>query len=115
MVATDVLRTSAPGFRRWNWSENRPGEWVALDPGAPLIIEGVGALTDASLRAACLRGQVFTVYLECPPETRKERALHRDPEFADWWDMWAEQEESMLASMPTPDITLHCDCSTSIG
>lgn len=114
MVATDVLHPTAPGFWRWNWQTQARGEWVRLDPTRPLIIEGVGALTHDSLHAASRHGGVFTIYVDCPAEVRKERALRRDPEFATWWDMWAAQEEQLVADAPTPDLTRFCDCSTNI-
>lgn len=109
MVANDVLHLEQPGYRRWDWNNNTPGEWVALDPQAPLIVEGVGALTVASVEAARLRGPVLTVKVECPPEVRKERALRRDPDFALWWDMWAEQEEVLLKTQPAADVVIRCE------
>lgn len=110
MVATDVLHPTSPGFWRWDWRADRPGEWVPLDPAAPLIVEGVGAYTLDSWNAASRRGGVFTIRLECPLNVRKERALSRDPEFAEWWDVWAQQELTLLDKELPADLTLHCDC-----
>lgn len=107
MVADTVLRSENPGYLEWDWETDQPGEWVALDPAQPLIVEGVGALTHASLRAARLRGPVLTIQIDCPDELRKERALQRDPEFAPWWEVWAEQERTLLGGdTPEADIVV---------
>ncbi|HEX4399545.1 MAG TPA: hypothetical protein VH136_18035, partial [Trebonia sp.] len=58
-----------------------------------LIVEGVGA---GARRAAAFES--LLVWLEAPTAVRKQRALDRDGEtFAPYWDMWAAQEEAMLA------------------
>ena len=99
MVANDVLDPVAPGFWRWDWEQNRRSEWVPLVPGADLVVEGVGAVTEASIRKAKARGDVDTLRVIAPKEMRKARALKRDPGYADWWDMWAEQEK-LLPALP---------------
>ena len=99
MVANDVLDPVAPGFWRWDWEQNRRSEWVPLVPGADLVVEGVGAVTEASIRKAKARGDVDTLRVIAPKEMRKDRALKRDPGYADWWDMWAEQEK-LLPTLP---------------
>lgn len=79
---------SGTGFRTWDWEAGRPGGRRALDPSAPLLVEGCGALTPASRRLAGL-----AVWLDLDEPTRKQRALARDGEvFAAHWDEWAAQE-----------------------
>jgi hypothetical protein len=76
------------GFTTWDWARGRPGAFRELRPGAPLILEGCGALTAASRELATL-----AIWLEAPAATRRERALARDGElFAPHWDQWAAQE-----------------------
>ena len=99
MVADDVLDPVAPGFWRWDWEHNRRGGWGPLEPGADLVVEGVGAVTDASISKAKARGDVDTLRVVAPEEMRKARALQRDPGYAPWWDMWAEQEK-LLPALP---------------
>lgn len=78
------------GFTTWDWTQNRPGRWRSLDPQQALIVEGCGALTPASKALA-----TFTLWLEAPPEIRRERALARDGDlFAPHWERWALQEEA---------------------
>jgi len=44
------------------------------------------------------------VWLETAPSARKKRALDRDRDtFAPYWDMWAAQEDAMLARERTPE------------
>ncbi|MCK7642900.1 hypothetical protein JIM95_008315 [Corynebacterium sp. CCM 8835] len=97
MVARDVLAPVDPGYTRWDWGNDRPGGWVPLDPGEVLIVEGVGTLTPENLRAARRRGTCVTVRVELDQETRRARALARDPEFGDWWEYWALSEERHAA------------------
>lgn len=92
IVAENVLDPARPGYWRWDWERGRRGEWVALDPGGDLIVEGVGAVTGASKAKARRRGVVDTIRVVADPHLRKERALRRDPGYAEWWDMWAAQE-----------------------
>ena len=100
MVAHDVLHPTHPGYQRWNWGTNTPGEWVNLDPERPRIVEGVGAVSEASIRAAQKRGKVVSIRLHLDAQTRKQRALARDPAFADWWDVWAAQEDARGEQLP---------------
>ncbi|MBA5243397.1 hypothetical protein [Corynebacterium haemomassiliense] len=99
MVADAVLDPVAPGFWRWDWGRNERAEWVPLVPGADLVVEGVGAVTEASISKAKARGEVDTLRVVAAEEMRKARALKRDPGYAPWWDMWAEQEK-LLPTLP---------------
>lgn len=92
MVATDVLHPDQPGFWRWDWQRNQRAGWVPIRAHASLIIEGCGAVTEASISAAEAVGTVITVRILGPETTRRQRALARDPGYAPWWEMWAEQE-----------------------
>ena len=56
-------------------------------------------VTEASISKAKARGDVDTLRVIAPEEMRKARALKRDPGYADWWDMWAEQEK-LLPAIP---------------
>ena len=72
--------------------------WV-LEPPGLLIVEGVGA----GARRAAAYASVLA-WMEAPESVRKKRALDRHGEtFAPHWDMWAAQEDAMLAREHTPD------------
>lgn len=80
-------------YQRYDWYAEDFAPEIALDPGAPLIIEGCGSLTPESLAAARELGEVYTVWIECPAPLRRSRALARDGDmFAPHWDSWASQE-----------------------
>lgn len=93
MVSTEVLHPVNPGFTRWDWVNDRPGERVELAPGESLIIEGAGAVSAASISAARRLGGVLTLRIDAPAALRRERALRRDPGYRPWWGMWAQQED----------------------
>jgi gluconate kinase len=92
-VATELLRDTDPGWRRWDWDAARVAEWHPLDPALPLVVEGCGALS----RAARARA-TFGVWVELDAVERKRRALDRDGEvYAPHWDEWARQEAAFWA------------------
>ncbi len=97
MVARDVLHPTRPGFWRWDWVADQRAGWVDIHPGRSLIIEGCGAVSGASISVARTRGTVITARIMGPEPIRKERALRRDPDYAPWWDIWAEQERAHFA------------------
>ena len=80
-------------WRRWDWATGSHREWHDLDPARPLIVEGCGALT----RAARARA-TFGIWVECPDELRKARAISREPSFEPHWQEWTAQEETFIAA-----------------
>lgn len=92
-VVSDVLGTPS-GYRRWDWERSEPTAWVSIEPDAPLVVEGCGALSRASAPLATLR-----VWLEADDEVRRDRAIGRDGEvFAREWERWAAQERAFIAA-----------------
>ena len=95
----DAASGAVPGildtlsWRAWDWENNRPGSLHFLRPDAPIIIEGVGALTRES------RARARTaIWLDADDDARRDRALTRDGEaFAPHWERWAAQEERFIA------------------
>jgi uridine kinase len=84
---------------RYDWVSRTWGEPWVLEPPAVLIAEGAGA---GARRAAAYAETV--IWMEAAPSVRKKRALERDGEtFAPYWDMWAAQEDLMLAREHTPE------------
>lgn len=89
ILRQEVLASSAPGYRRYDWARHRRGDWRALDPAAPLLIEGSGALRRDLPVPITLSG-----FVDAPTAVRYRRAIARDGEsFARYWDLWALQEE----------------------
>lgn len=91
-AAVPVILTSGT-WRDWDWARARPGELHHLDLTAPIIVEGVGALSRASRPLAHT-----ALWLTTDDATRKTRALTRDGDtFAPHWERWAAQEEAFIA------------------
>jgi hypothetical protein len=83
-----ALSGTHPRWRRWDWQAERPGEWHAIDPALPLIVEGCGSLSRANRARASLG-----VWLELGEPERRRRAIARDGKlYEPYWDRWAEQE-----------------------
>jgi adenylate kinase family enzyme len=78
-------------WQRWDWQTGTPAEWHELDPLRPALVEGCGSLSRANKAAA-----VAALWVEYPTAGRKERALAREPDFADHWDAWAAQEQAFI-------------------
>jgi gluconate kinase len=91
-VHETVLRDVDPGWTRWDWASGRPAEWHPVDPDAPIVIEGCGALSRANRALATLG-----VWLEVGAAERRRRALEREPGFAPHWAEWARQEREFAA------------------
>lgn len=86
-------------YRRYDWHAEDFSPEVTLDREAPLIIEGCGSISARALAAARHLGPVYAVWVECPANVRRERALARDGEvFIPHWERWAEQEVRHFAS-----------------
>jgi uridine kinase len=103
LLVAEVLEPLAAGraarVPRYDWVAGTWAEPTPLTPPDVLIVEGVGA---GARRAAAFESMV--VWLEAPLSVRKKRALDRDGEtFAPYWDIWAAQEDAMLAAERTPE------------
>ncbi len=84
---------------RYDWVTREWGTPWVLEPPEVLIAEGVGA---GARRAAAYASML--IWIEEPAPVRKKRALDRDgPTFIPYWDMWAAQEEAMLAREHTTE------------
>lgn len=87
-VLGPVSRGERGEWTRWDWAADAPAERHLVEPGAALIIEGVGIVTaeSSSHADAC-------VWLESPLTSRRSRALKRDGDaYAPHWERWAAQE-----------------------
>jgi uridine kinase len=103
LLVSEVLEPLGAGraalVPRYDWVTEAWGTPWVLEPPEILIVEGVGA---GALRAAAYASTL--VWMQAAASVRKKRALDRDGEtFAPYWDMWARQEDAMLAREHTPD------------
>jgi uridine kinase len=85
-------------WQRYDWTTEEAAEWFVVDPSAPLIVEGCGALAKAHTTLSDVR-----VWLIAGDAIRKERALGRDGDvFRDHWDQWQTDWE-VFQARETPE------------
>lgn len=96
-------------YRRYDWYAEAFAEEHRIAPRPPLVIEGCGAITAPNLAAArrwaeqalpgpVAGGTVRSLWLECPSELRRSRALARDgASYEPHWERWAAQEQAHYA------------------
>jgi para-aminobenzoate synthetase len=78
----------------WDWEKHYDGDARVTLPAEIVIVEGVGAASDA---ARPLLDAV--VWAEAPDDERRTRALSRDGStYEPYWDLWAAQEVEWLAA-----------------
>ncbi|WP_458112333.1 chorismate-binding protein [Arthrobacter sp. R1-13] len=78
----------------WDWEKHYDGDVRVTLPAEIVIVEGVGAASDA---ARPLLDAV--VWAEAPDDERRARALSRDGStYEPYWDLWAAQEVEWLAA-----------------
>jgi uridine kinase len=103
LLVCEVLEPLSAGraarVPRYDWGAAAWATPWVLEPPEILIIEGVGA----GARRAAAHESVL-VWITAAEAVRKKRALDRDgATFAPYWDIWAAQEDAMLAREHTPD------------
>jgi len=99
-----VLRPLAAGqparWRKYDWLAGRPGEWVDLDPGDLLVVEG--CCTGLFPAASYLDYLVWIAV----PEAERRRRLERRADwaaYAPFADRWADQEAALQAQAGTAE------------
>ncbi|SOC54566.1 hypothetical protein [Ornithinimicrobium cerasi] len=90
-------------YPSWDWTADAPGPRRPVEPAEVVVVEGVGALAGGCADLLDVR-----VWLEAPTDVRRSRALGRDgATTAPWWDMWAAQEDLVLAAgRPVADMVV---------
>lgn len=77
-------------YRRWDWASDAYAEWVQLPPADVVVLEGCGAgALPAGAAASVL------AWVEADEAVRYARGLARDPEYAEYWQLWAEEERRL--------------------
>lgn len=106
-------------WQRYDWISGTLAEQHRIVPDFPLIIEGCGAISNASADLAD-----FRIWVECDDGLRRERAIARDGVlFEPHWEVWADQELQIMKTqrpMAHADLVWHserdklAECSNSL-
>lgn len=99
-------RRQSARWQRYDWARQAPGDWLTVDAGHPLIVEGCGTLRRDDTALSDVR-----VWIGADDAVRKRRALDRDHGgFDAHWDEWQRQFEAFVASQdPVGVATLILD------
>jgi hypothetical protein len=103
MLTERVLRPLAAGrsarWRRYDWIAGRPGEWVGIERGEFLVVEG--CCVGLPPAAACLS---YLIWIDTA-EAERRRRLELRPDWAIYQpfaEHWARQENALQADVNTP-------------
>lgn len=93
-VLEPLLAGRSARYRHWDLVTDRPGDWVEVRPGGPVIIEGVSS-TDTRVAVPW----DVTLWVEVPADVRWRRIQHRDPpELQEKWRTdWLPSEQAYAA------------------
>jgi uridine kinase len=92
-VRDPLLAGRAARYQRWDFAADLGADWVDVQPGRPVVVEGVSA-TDVRLG---LPWDV-TLWVDAPIDVRQRRALARDGEAMRerWLTDWIPSEEDYV-------------------
>lgn len=103
-IADDILEPFlANGYfsaRGWNWYTSRwnpPRRHPARGRAEILLLVGCG-----STSLACAPYLRESVWIEAPKAVRRARVTAREGDPGEWWELWARQEEALLAQRNSP-------------
>lgn len=97
----DILQPLAHGrigrTPRWEWGAAAPGPDLEVPPTPHLILDGCGS------GARIIRPYLsYLIWMDGPAAVRRSRVEQRDgATTAAWWDLWATQEDELLATENT--------------
>jgi uridine kinase len=103
-LTAQVLQPVAAGeraaYQRYDWDDDRLGDWVTLPETGPVIVEGVYCTRD-DLRAF----YTYEIFCTASREVRLRRGLARDGEEArhQWVEVWMPAEDRYIAAQRPQD------------
>ena len=95
-VLAPLSRGESARYQRYDWDEDRLGDWISLPGQDTVVVEGVYVL-----RAELRRYASVSIWVETPREVRLSRGIGRDGEAARsrWTDEWMPAEDAYVAAM----------------
>lgn len=97
-VLQPLLQDRPARYQRYDWDSDRLAEWIDVEPGGILIVEGV-----STTRTELGDPWDLKVWVECPYDLRLARGMERDGENMRevWVDRWMpEEDEYVQAQAP---------------
>lgn len=90
-VTLPLLGGTPAHYLVWDWSHDAPGDWLTIEPGRIVIVEGV-----SSTRSEAGVEWDLTVWVEAPQQTRLDRARERDGAamMPRWLEDWMPLEQA---------------------
>lgn len=101
-VLIPVLAGQSASYQRWPTTAPHPLGSIKLSPDKPLIVEGVSALSQA-VTGKIGRWWDFSIWVDTPFETRRERLASRDGDLTRWENSWWPSEQAYFRS-ERPDL-----------
>lgn len=94
-VLVPLSQDKEGSYQRYDWNSDQLAEWHTIPVGGVAIIEGI-----SSTRLELAGYYDFTIFVECPYETRLHRGLERDGEAARdrWVNDWMVAEQKYVDS-----------------
>lgn len=100
VVLGPLLANGTSAWQEYNWELQSRDRWREFSGGTPLILEGCGSLNRYTHTVANV-----SVWLDVPPEIRKQRWLERDGHaFDNYFELWAAQELDFIAREKSPEF-----------
>lgn len=99
-VLDPLSRGQAARYQRWDWDGDVGAEWRDVEPGGPVIVEGVSSTRDEVGVPWDAR-----IWVDTPREICLARGVERDGETMrkQWTDVWIPSEDAYIATQ-TPDL-----------
>jgi len=92
-ILKPVAARKRANWQEYDWALGERKQWREFEGGTPLIIEGCGSLSQATVEFAHL-----TLWLDADEDTRQQRWVQRSGHDHDeWWPIWAAQELEFYA------------------
>ena len=106
-VLDPLSRGEDTQYRRYDWTDDRLGDWMTVPGAGTVLVEGVYLLRTELRHYASI-----SVWVAAPPEVRLARGIERDGEAARsrWAEDWMPAEDAYVVDMrPEAAATLVVD------
>ena len=95
-VLAPLSRGEGARYQRYDWDEDRLGDWISLPGQGTVVVEGVYLL-----RVELRRYASVSIWVDTPRDVRLARGIGRDGEAARsrWTEEWMPAEDAYMSAM----------------